>query len=269
MGAWETDIPAWGCGAPGLWLQFLQPPSPQGTRLFSDKLSRSPTPPAPDSARHAGPGGCRGTVHPLPISASARSALPCPRPFSPIETGAPSRAAWRLRPPPPSPNATPPSALGARRGFRWARAHGGGPTYSLQEGSGGGWRVLRDWKEGVGVVAGGGGGSVAARLRATTFPSVLTPRQSALSRALLQPSAWAAAAAAAARAAGPAPDNRVREGADLAGAESPGTSRVSGCSLQRAGEVREPSREPGPLWRLLAATGPLPLYPQHPSEAQF
>jgi hypothetical protein len=62
---------------------------------------------------------------------------------------------------------------------------------------------------GGGVGPRGGRGSVAATIRAATFPLVLTPRQSALSRALLQPSAWAAAAVA--RAAGPAPGNRVRE----------------------------------------------------------
>lgn len=70
--------------------------------------------------------------------------------------------------------------------------------------------MLRDWEAGAGVVLGDGGGSVAARLRAATFSSVPTPRQSALSRALLQPNAGAAAAAA--RAAGPAPGDRVGEG---------------------------------------------------------
>lgn len=80
--------------------------------------------------------------------------------------------------------------------------------------------MLSDGEAGEGVAPGGGGGSVAARLRAATFPSVPTPRQSALSRALLQPSAWAAAAAA--RAAGPAPGDRVREG-----------GRAGGCGESR------------------------------------
>lgn len=70
--------------------------------------------------------------------------------------------------------------------------------------------MLSHGEAGAAVVPGGGGGSVAVRFRAATFPSVPTPRQSALSRALLQPSAGAAAAAA--RAAGPAPCDRVREG---------------------------------------------------------
>lgn len=80
---------------------------------------------------------------------------------------------------------------------------GGGPEHAELEDSGGGWRVLSDGQAGAGVAPGGRGGSVAVRLRVATLPSVSTPRQSALSRALLQPSAGSAAAAA--RAAGPAP----------------------------------------------------------------
>lgn len=90
--------------------------------------------------------------------------------------------------------------------------------------------MLRDWKAGVGVGSGGGGGSVVARLRAATFPSVPTPRQSALSRALLQPSAGAAAAAA--RTAGSATGVRVGERDRPGGFGESRTSQVSGCSLQ-------------------------------------
>lgn len=64
-----------------------------------------------------------------------------------------------------------------------------------------------------------------------THPPCLvpTPRQSALSRALLQPNAWAAATVA--RVAGPGLVKPV--GTDLKGAEGPRTlGWMSGCSLQ-------------------------------------
>lgn len=79
-----------------------------------------------------------------------------------------------------------------------------------------------------------------------THPPCLvpTPRQSALSRALLQPNAWAAATVA--RVAGPGLVKPV--GTDLKGAESPGTlGWMSGCSLQLivgGGEARGPFSEP-------------------------
>lgn len=150
-------------------------------------------------------------ARPLPVSASAGSALPAPAHLLVNEARAPAGAVSRLRPPPLT-QVAPSPGLGARGGeaVRWARAQGQGPAHALREDSGGGWRVLSHREAGAGVVPGGGGGSVAARFRAATFPSVPTPRQSALSRALLQPSAGAAAAAA--RAAGLAPGDRVREG---------------------------------------------------------
>lgn len=70
-----------------------------------------------------------------------------------------------------------------------------------------------------------------------TYPPCLVPtqRQSALSRALLQPNAWAAATVA--RVAGPGLIKPV--GTDLKGAESPGTlGWMSGCSLQLVGVGR-------------------------------
>lgn len=132
----------------------------------------------------------------------------------------------RLKPaPPPEPTAaaapSPSVPLPRRSGLGGGQV-GGGPELAAPEDSGGGWRVLSDGRAGAGVVPGGGGGSVAARLRAATFPSVAAPRQSALSRALLQPSAGAAAAAAAARVAGPAPGDRIGEG-----------NRPGGCGESR------------------------------------
>lgn len=109
---------------------------------------------------------------------------------------------------------------------------------------------------------GGGGGSVAARLRAATFPAVPTPRQSALSRALLQPSAGAAAAAA--RAAGPAPGDRVGEGDRPGGrGESRNFADIwlrladweGKCTFERT--------------QSLASTNAVPLPTPVPSEAQL
>lgn len=86
------------------------------------------------------------------------------------------------------------------------------------------------------VELGGRKGNVATRVRADIPPCLVpTPRQSALSRALLQPNAWAAATVA--RVAGPGLVKPV--GTDLKGAESPGTlGWMSDCSLQLVGVGR-------------------------------
>lgn len=109
--------------------------------------------------------------------------------------------------------------------------------------------MLSHREAGAGVVPGGGGGSVAARFRAATFPSVPTPRQSALSRALLQPSGGAAAAAA--RAAGPAPGDRVREGGRPGGCDE--SRNFTGVWLQlavpgRLADLRENPVPSGDQW---------------------
>ena len=119
-GPWETDIPSRRCGAPGPWLQFLQPPSPQGARLFPDKLSWSP-PRLPIPVGTPVLGGWRGTARPLPIRASAGSALPCPRPFS--RRGSPRPRRSRPETAAASPLARVSPFLGAlrwERGVRWA-----------------------------------------------------------------------------------------------------------------------------------------------------
>ena len=106
----------------------------------------------------------------------------------------------------------------------------------------------------MGVVLGGWRGSVAVRLRAATFSSVPTPSQSALSRALLQPSAGAAASAA--RAAGPAPGDQVREGGRPGWYDESRTSRVTGFGLWTREGTRPLERTQSPSgdgldWRLL------------------
>lgn len=168
----------------------------------------------------------------------------------------------------PLPKYPPPPALGARRGgaVRWARAQGQGPARALREESGGGWRVLSHREAGAGVVPGGGGGSVAARFRAATFSSVPTPRQSALSRALLQPSAGAAAAAA--RAAGPAPGDRVREGGRPGGCDE--SLNFAGVWLQLADRGRHADlrENPVPSGDQRPRMVPFHFISCHPSEAQ-
>lgn len=92
-------------------------------------------------------------------------------------------------------------------------------------------RIILSWEGGRGMSP---PGSV------PTYPPCLvpTPRQSALSRALLQPNAWAAATVA--RVAGPGLIKPV--GTDLKGAESPGTFRMDvwlQLTVSRGGEGRE------------------------------
>lgn len=71
-----------------------------------------PPPPPPDSGWHTGPGGWRGMARPLPVSASAGSALPAPAHFLVNEARAPAGAFSRLRPSPPPQVSPSPGARG-------------------------------------------------------------------------------------------------------------------------------------------------------------
>lgn len=121
-GAWETDIPARGWGAPGFSFSGFSCsslPAPQVPGFppinFPGAL---PPPPPPDSGWHTGPGGWKGMARPLPVSASAGSALPAPAHFLVNAARAPARAVSRLRPPPPPQVSPSPRRSGLAEGGR-------------------------------------------------------------------------------------------------------------------------------------------------------
>lgn len=177
---------------------FSSLPNPQDARLFRDKLSQSHTPPSlpiPPGTPVLGVGEARRAP-----SASAGSVFPCPRPFSPTRAFAPAQTALRLRSPPTSSHALRPLgawAGGGGTGCRWVRVHVGGSVQSFLKGSCQDLKgELNHWRwrrRSCRVGREEGGMSLPGSALTHPHCSVPTPRQSALSRALLQPNAWAAA----------------------------------------------------------------------------
>lgn len=155
MGIWDTGIPARGFGAPGPWLQFFQPPSPQGTRLFPDKLSWSFPRPLFWLAHPSGALGRNGAPPP-----HFRVCKVCPSLPPPISS--------RLKPAPPleqpgdcgrHPSPSAPLLLSGLGGGSGGRAPRAGVPRSL-------CRKARVWGlEDAERLEGGGGGWVRGRRR--------------------------------------------------------------------------------------------------------